>query len=99
MTIAETNLIRILGIESLPDEQKADILDSASTLIQQRLLLRLMKQLDDQKREELASALKSVDKKKFTAFMNKECPNYFDWMEEEALALKEELKSLGEQKE
>jgi hypothetical protein len=90
------NLISILGIQSLPDMQKAKILDMAAQVIEQRLLLRLTESLSDAKREELQKILESDNKEDLTQFIGSEAPEFENWIEEETYQMRDELKSLGE---
>ena len=91
----EDNIIKALGIESLPDDQKAKILEQASHMVEARLLLRLTKHLDETKREELIKVLDTKDKDNLSEFIYKEVPEFTTWVEEETMALRDELMDLG----
>ena len=90
------NLIKALGIESLSDEKKAVILERATILVEQRLMLRLMEHLSLEKQEELAQVLAENSKDKLNEFIVDAAPNFLDWVEEETNQLKDELSGLGE---
>jgi hypothetical protein len=95
MTETDSNIIKALGIETLSDEEKAKILDQSATMIEQRLLLRLMKSLDDGRRDELNQILSTDDKSQLDEFIFKQAPDFADWVVEETEALKKELQGLG----
>jgi hypothetical protein len=92
----EQNLIKALGIESLPDDQKIRILEQCVQVVEQRLLLRLMKSLDDPKRNELNEILASRNNQALEQFTAREAPDFIDWIKEETERVRADLKSLGE---
>lgn len=96
MSEQNDNIIKSLGIETLPDEQKARILDQSNELIQQRLLLRLMEALPDEKRTQLNEVLASQDQDKLAGFISANAPNFSDWIIEEVNGLRSELGELGQ---
>ncbi len=95
MTDKDENIIKALGIQSLPDEQKARILDQSATMVEQRLLLRLMKSLTDAKRDQLNKILTTEDRAQLDEFIAQEAPNFGEWVLEETTAIRDELKSLS----
>jgi hypothetical protein len=90
------NIIKSLGIESLPDEQKARILEQSVQLVQQRLLLRLTNSLPDAKRDRLIELISSGNNQELDAFMAQEAPDIGTWILEETNKLKAQLTDLGE---
>jgi hypothetical protein len=95
--LEEQNLLDLLGITSLPEEQKLRILSQSVELIEQRLLLRLQKSLPDQKREELSSVMGSGDPVAANAFITENAPDFLDWMIDETNQLKQELSDLAKE--
>ena len=89
------NIIKALGIERLPDEQKARILDRATLLVQQRLLLRLTKSVPEDKRDDLTEIISSGDSEKLNQFAIEYAPDYMEWMEEEVEQVKEEMRGIA----
>lgn len=61
------NLITMLGLESLPEERRIAILQTASELVQKRILIRLMENLSDEDAAEGEQL--GEDPEKFLAFL------------------------------
>lgn len=89
------NLIRVLGIESLPEDQKARILTQVSEVIEQRLFIRLLDALPDEKREQFKQLMEAENAVGIQTFIEKEVPLFLTWVEEETNKIKEELNGLG----
>lgn len=90
------NLIKLLGIESLPAEQKAKILDQVSEVVEQRLFLRLMDALPADKAEEFKNFVEAGDGENIQSFIEKEVPNFIEWVQEETNRVKDELNGLDD---
>lgn len=95
LDINQQSIISILGIQSLSDERKADILDQASALVEKRLLVRVMESLDDAKRQEFESMLENSNREALQAFMTSNVPRFTDWVGEEVNNLKKEFADLA----
>ena len=93
--LANDNLIKILGIESLPEQQKARILDKATELTQKRLMIRVVNSLAPEKRDGFMSLLDSGDQIGVTNFINHNRPRFQDWVFEEISRIKQELSGLA----
>jgi hypothetical protein len=93
MNLESDNLIKALGIEHLPDAQKIKLLENSAALIQQRLMIRLMKQLSDDKREKLVKLANSKSHE-IENFVLDHVPDFYFWVEEETTKLKDELKDV-----
>ncbi len=91
---AKQNLIAILGIESLPDDQKVRILEQASELAQKRVLGRMLDSLSEEKQLGLMSLLDSDDQVGISTFINHNCPEFEKWLVEEITSLRSELSGL-----
>ena len=89
--IASENIIKILGIESLPDEQKIKIVEKIGDLVQKRLTLRLMESLSEEEGRDFEALLEKNDTQGVGAFMDKRLPNLADWVAEEVVKIKQEL--------
>lgn len=61
------NLITMLGLESLPEERRLSILQTASELVQKNILIRLMENLSDEDAAEGEQL--GDDPEKFLAFL------------------------------
>jgi hypothetical protein len=91
------NMIKILGIENLPEEQKADLIAKANELVQTRVLTRVFESLPKDKQEGLSSLIESGDEISITNFINHNCPDFQKWMTEEVLKIKEDLSQLAKE--
>lgn len=91
----QDSIINILGIQSLPDERKLEIVEQASDLVQKRLLVRVMKSLNDAKRVEFESLLEGGDQAKLDGFLSANIPDFAGWMMEEINRIKTELGHLA----
>src|SRR5262245_18800134 len=89
--LQEQNLISLLGIESLPNEQKIKIIDRVTTLVEKRLLLRILDFLSADLRGELEQLLKQNNQEAINTFISGNVPELSEWANEEVLAVKEEL--------
>jgi hypothetical protein len=94
--LKDESLVKKLGIESLPDEQKDRVLSQSADLIERRLQLRVVKSLSEEKRDQFMKLLGEGNPADVQEFILKEIPAYLDWVEEETNALKSELAGLGE---
>ena len=85
----EENLITLLGIESLPDEEKMKVIEQATALIEKRVMLRVMEALSD---EDAKQAEQLADKPEAMAeLIAAKVPNMADIVAEETEAVKREL--------
>jgi hypothetical protein len=95
MDVEKENIINILGIASLPDEEKVQIVDQVSELVQKRLLLRIADSLTEEKKEGLMQLIDSGDEIGLTNFLLHNCPQFNDWLAEELNKVKQEMSSLA----
>ena len=95
LNLDQQSIISILGIQALPDERKAEILDQASALVQKRLLVRIMESLDDTKRQEFEGLLEKNDQAALEAFMAANTPDFTAWVLEEVNNLKKEFADIA----
>lgn len=91
----QQNIINILGIESLPDERKAALVDQMTNLVQKRMLLRILDSLDEVKRSEFEKLLDQNDQAKLNEFIKDKVPQMADWLMEEVLKIKQEMADLA----
>lgn len=83
------NIITMLGLQDLPDGEKAALVDRILDVTQKRIMLRLTELLateDDAVVSELAK-----DPPKLFAFLQTKVPNFNAILEEEMLSVKKEL--------
>jgi len=83
------NIIGLLGLESLPDAEKAAMVEKMTTLIQKRLMLRVMEALSEEDAKVMAEMEKNPQE--ILAFVAEKVPNFEDMVKEETVRLKEEM--------
>jgi len=85
----DDNIIKLLGIESLPEERRVEMLNRMTELVQKRVILRLMENLTE---ADAAQAEKLADRpEELLTFMASKSGNINDIIADETLKLKNEL--------
>jgi hypothetical protein len=69
--LTHANIINILGIESLPIEEKMEILSHATDLVEARVMAQLVEKLTDAQGRHLASLLEKNDESALREFFAK----------------------------
>ena len=89
----QANLLKELGIEDLPLEQKEKILLDVTTIINQNISLRLLEELPEAKAKELETLLTDFadDPEKLEIFFRQEMPNFSEIVQEEIAKYKQQL--------
>ncbi len=87
--LLNANIIQLLGLEALPDDRKAAILDQTSDLIQRRIMLRVMDELKDEDKDKMLEIEK--DSESLANFMADKVPNLEKITQEVVLEVKKEL--------
>ncbi len=88
----EANIIEALGLESLPDEQKIKMVEMMSTVVQKRLMLRIMDQLSETDKNEFEKILGGKDADLAAAeFIKNKVPNFDEMVQEEIIKIKQEM--------
>jgi len=95
MNLDQQNIIRSLGLESLPEERKIAVIEKMTTLLQKRLMVRMVTALDASKQAELADALENPESEAAQVFISQNFPDFPKWIEEETGKLKQEMASLN----
>jgi len=87
--LLKENIIGLLGLESLPDGEKQAMIEKMTTLIQKRLMLRVMDSLQEEDAKQMAEMEKNPQE--ILAFIAEIVPNFEELMKEEVVRLKEEM--------
>jgi len=91
--LLEANLIKLLELELLPLDKKVKILQQTAELVQKRLMVRLLNQLNDTEQKEFLDLLdaegREAEKEEFLA---RHFPNLEELMDEEIVKVKGDLK-------
>ena len=88
--ILQQNIISALNLQALDDQKKIDLLDKMSEVIQKRLILRVLKEMDGENKKEFEKVLDSSPDK-VADFLQKVFPGFPKMVEEEIAKLKQEL--------
>jgi hypothetical protein len=91
MNFDEQNIIALLGIQSLPDDRKIAILNQMTSLLEKRLLIRMVDKLSMDDQDKLADVMEQNDQVKIQEFIAEHFPEYPNWISEEVNKLKAEL--------
>ncbi|MEX2410782.1 MAG: DUF5663 domain-containing protein [Candidatus Paceibacterota bacterium] len=87
-----SNLINLLKLEKLPIGDKKLLIDEASDLLEVRVLTRVLKSLEEDKRNEFANILTEENQEDIFDFIEGNNIDVISIMEEEIQVLKNELK-------
>jgi succinate dehydrogenase flavin-adding protein (antitoxin of CptAB toxin-antitoxin module) len=88
----EANIIEVLGLESLPDEQKIKMVQQMTDLAQKRIMLRIMEHLSEKEKDEFEKILGGPDVDLAAAeFIQNKVPNFDEMIKEEIVKVKQEL--------
>ena len=96
-SIDKQNIIAILGLETLPDEQKLGIVEKVSDLVQKRLMIRIVESLSVPDRVDLEKLLAKNDPDSLQGFLANRVPFLARWADEEVAKIKTELAEFVEQ--
>jgi hypothetical protein len=96
LSIDSKNIISLLGIETLPDEQKLAIVDKVTTLVEKRLLVKIFESLDGLRQTEFSELLEKSDQAALQDFLGRNVPNMDQMAEQEIAQVKTELADWAE---
>jgi len=94
--LTHVNIIKLLGIESLPIDQRQEIVMSAVELVETRAMNKALKTLGNDKKEEFSKILETQDSEALEKFFQENNINYMAIIEEEVGKIKQELLSVSE---
>lgn len=89
------NIIALLGLESLPNEEKAAMLEKMTELVQKRVMLRVVESLSEEDAQTLANSQMSPTE--MVAFAAEKVGNFENIVREEILKVKQEMLNAAEQ--
>lgn len=102
---AQIDLIKELGINELPQEQREETLLQMGEIIQQRIVLRIVAELPEDKKEAFANVVNSEDEsgEAVDTFLGENLPNLEEIILDEIGKYKKEMKefmnnAIGEEK-
>lgn len=91
LPLEDQNIISLLGIESLPDEQKVSVVEKVTTLVEKRLLVKVLESLDGLRQKEFSELLDKEDQAGLQDFLDRNVPNMGELLEGELVEVKKEL--------
>lgn len=90
----EKSIINILGIERLPLADQFEILTQVSELVQRRLMLRILEELDDEAVKVFSDLIDNKQEEKIIEYVEEHIPNFYQILEQEVMQVKKELKEM-----
>src|SRR3990167_8460924 len=91
LPLTHANIINLLGIESLPLDERKEILMTAVELVETRTFNRVMERLPDNTKEELTKLLEAEDADAMADFLGRYNMDLVGITEEEVEQVKQEL--------
>ncbi len=85
------NILVELGLQELPENRKLELLSKMSNLIQKRVLLRAIKSLSAEEKEEFDGLLGKENEQEIYRFLIAKVPNIEEITNEEVIAFKQEV--------
>lgn len=92
VSILQKNIIKELGLDTLPEKEQEQALLDIGRIIFQSVLIRVMEELDDKGKDEFEKILteKPNDEEAILGFLQLKLPNLNDIVQEEVAKFKEE---------
>jgi hypothetical protein len=89
--LLQIDLIKHLGLDNLPPEKKEEVILKMSGVIQQNILLRILRELDEKDKDEFDKILGEDNNEKTLEFLKNKLPNLDDLVKEEIAKFKENI--------
>jgi hypothetical protein len=90
----EKSVISILGLEKMPLADQFQILTQVSELVQRRLMLRILEELDDNAVKVFSELIDNKQEDKIIEYVEEHIPNFYQILEQEVNQVKVELKEM-----
>ena len=90
-TQIEQDILKELGIDSLPPERQEEVLAAMTEAILKRIILRLAGELSEEQRGQLEAVGSSGDSEKISQFLTANIPNYETLIQEEVASFKKDM--------
>lgn len=94
--LTHANIIQLLGVESLPLDERKEIVMSAVELVETRTFNQVMGQLNDDQKKQFVEALEKEDMITMGEFLEKNSINLMAITEKEVEKVKQELLNIAE---
>ncbi|MDE2311475.1 MAG: hypothetical protein KGJ93_00090 [Patescibacteria group bacterium] len=89
--ILEGNIIAQLGLEKLPDEEKAALLEQMVGWVEKRVFGKILASLAEADKARFLEIMESGDQAASEEFLSQKVPNFAELLEQETAAAKQEL--------
>ena len=93
--LLEKSIIEILGIGSLPDEEKVALVTAMGDLVEKQIIMRLAQGLHDDDAAKLDTLAAADDSEELVNFLREKVPHFEKILEEEVLAMKKEAQDIA----
>ena len=87
----EDDIFKLLGLEKAPENKKKEMLDNMMTIIQNRVISRILDSLGAEERKEMDKLIEAKETEKIYSLLDKKGVNMDAITAEEALNLKMEM--------
>lgn len=85
------NLIKALGLENLPEEEKNTLVEKMTEVIQKRILIRITEELKDEDKDEFIKISEEKNEAVLISFLQAKIPNLNKIILEELVSFKQQL--------
>ncbi len=89
--LLKKNILVELGLQDLPEDRKLNLLSRMSDLIQKRVLLRVIKSLGVEDKQEFDRLIGTENEQNIFRFLISKVPNIDQITDEEVISFKEEV--------
>jgi len=89
--IINDHIISLLNLEALPDEQRISLMNQMVDVVNQRLLLRMLHEINPAQKPEFTKMLDEGTDEQLNKFIESNFPDFLDMIAEETIQLKEEM--------
>lgn len=85
------HVLDAMNLDSLPEAQKALMLDKMASVVNNRLLERVFASLDKDGQKQLKNILDKGTEQEMQSFIEQNVPEFLEWVPEEIMRLKTEM--------
>lgn len=90
-TILTEHILNAFNLDSLPEAQRAELLVQMTEVAEQRILLRILSQLNEEQKQTFSTVMDSTDASGAQTFFEAHVPDLLSIIEEETHQLKQDL--------
>ncbi|NMC51905.1 hypothetical protein GYA54_04235 [Candidatus Kuenenbacteria bacterium] len=93
------NIFTTLGLNNLPEEKKAELLNKMTDLVETRVMTRIVDEMNEDQKKGFDKLVESNAKpEEINQFLQDNFPNFLNIFEEETNRVRSEMLSMGEAK-